>query len=131
MNEVILHVLIYALFFSWFYFERKQKRRDENDEWLYERRKHLKAISSRFESECREYLRSYFSASYLSATHYAQKIMDLEARYIDDLQAIYAENNRRLLVSALPRYLVDEYTSDIKNIAYAYLDILYSAPSHK
>lgn len=128
MGEIISVLLFIALLFSWFHFERKQKRRDEDDEWLYERRKHLKAISWRFERECRECILAYFAATTLPATHYAKRINELESRYINDLQEIYAENNRRLLVSALPRYLVEEYNSDIKNIAYAYRDILYSAP---
>lgn len=54
-------------------------------------------------------------------------IQQHKTRYIDDLQTIYSEENRTLLVSTLPAYILDEYRADIEHIAHTYLDILYSA----
>lgn len=120
-------ILGFALFWSWFYFERKMKRRDEHDEWLYGRRKHLKAISNRFERECRDILRAFLANRNNSAAFFARQIKELQSRYIENLQSIYSEENRSLSISALPAYFVEAYKADIENVTRAYLDILYSA----
>lgn len=128
MNDALLVILAFSLFFSWFYFERKWKRRDEDDEWLYNRRLHLKSISNRFARECREIVHEYISGSRYSANPYRNKIDTLEAKYINDLQKLYSEENRSLQISALPRHLVAEYEEDIKRIAMGYIGLLY--PRH-
>lgn len=125
MKDALLVILSFSLFFSWFYFERRMKRRDEYDEWIYNRQLHLKSISNRFASECREIIHEYISGSRYSTAPYREKIEALEAVYINDLQKLYSAENNTLQISALPRYLVAEYEKDIKRIAMGYIGLLY------
>lgn len=123
--EMLSAILFAALWASWFYFERKLKQRDEYDEWIYNRQLHLKSISNRFASECREIIHEYISGSRYSTAPYREKIEALEAVYINDLQKLYSAENNTLQISALPRYLVAEYEKDIKRIAMGYIGLLY------
>jgi hypothetical protein len=125
MKDALLVILSFSLFFSWFYFERRMKRRDEYDEWLYNRRLHLKSISNRFSLECREILHEYITGSRHSAVPYREKIDALEAIYLDDLQKLYSAENSTLQISALPRHLITEYEEDVKRIAMGYIGLLY------
>lgn len=129
MKDFIGCLLLFALFMRGLYYEHKDKKRKEYDEWIYYRRQKLQGIALHFRNDCQSLAKEVFAQytnkllwkSYLHApdcitysflSNYKEEIIRLKAEYIANPEA-----------ESLPNYLIEEYKKNISDIASTFLEL--------
>lgn len=129
MEDFICCLLLFALFMLGLYYEHKDKKRKEYDEWIYYRRQKLQGIALQFRNDCQSLAKEVFAQysskllwkSYLHApdcvtyaflSNYTEEIIRLKAEYIANPEA-----------ESLPNYLIEEYEKNISDIASTFLEL--------
>lgn len=140
MKDFIACLLLFALFMLGLYYERKDKKRKEYEEWIYFRRICLKNISRNFHDDCqalaeaaltqytnklvwRSYNHSPDYMLYSFIDNYNESIKKLKSEYVDNFSAKYSNGNEKLMADALPKHIIEEYEKDIADIASTFLDL--------
>ena len=129
MKDFIGCLLLFALFMRGLYYEHKDKKRKEYDEWIYYRRQKLQGIALHFRNDCQslakevvaQYTNKLLWKSYLHApdcitysflSNYKEEIIRLKAEYIANPET-----------ESLPNYLIEEYEKNIADIASTFLEL--------
>lgn len=137
MGEFISGMFLLAIFLLCFYYDRKEKRRKEREEWLYFCQKRLHNVALQFRDDCMAATEEavaqytdfltwktyrYGSATFLS--DYSKTIGRLAEEYIVNYSQKYSKGDNRLRCEAedLPNYIVDEYREEVSEIAKTFRD---------
>lgn len=139
MIDYIAYLLLFALFLLCFYYERKEKKRKEHEDWIYDCRQCLVRITHIFRRDCqslaenafvqysaimhnRSYKHTTDHMMYYFLSEYKKSLEALEADYIENVTAKAKEIMRYYKFDSLPDFLVEEYTKEISDIGYAFCD---------
>ena len=133
-------LLFFALIMLELYYERKEKRRKEHEEWLYFCQKRLHKIALQFRQDCMEATeqviaqyssvltwKSYRYGSNSFVWDYRDSITKLEEEYKVNYAEKYSsgDNKLRCEVEDLPNYILDEYRAEVSEIANAFRELGY------
>ena len=129
MEGLIGCLLTFALFMLGLYYEHKEKKRKEYDEWIYYRRQKLQGIALHFRNDCQSLAKEVFAqytnkllwksyshapdfVTYSFLSNYKEEIIRLKAEYIANPET-----------ESLPNYLIEEYEKNIADIASTFLEL--------
>ena len=133
-------LLIFALIMLGLYYERKEKRRKEHEEWLYFCQKRLHKIAIQFRQDCMEATeqviaqyttvltwKSYRYGPNSFIWEYRDSITRLEEEYKVNYAEKYSngDNKLRCEVEDLPNYILDEYRAEVSEIANTFRQLGY------
>lgn len=139
MIDFMAYLLLFALFLLCFYYERKEKKREEHEDWIYDCRQCLVRMTHIFRRDCqalaenafvqysaimhnRSYKHTPDYMMYYFLSEYEKSLKALEADYIENVTAKAKEMLRYYTFDSLPSFLVEEYTKEISDIGYAFYD---------
>ena len=140
MESLMSVILFLALIMLELYYERKEKRRKEHEEWLYFRKKRLHKLALQFRRDCMEAAeqviaqyttvltwKSYRYASNYFLWDYRNSITRLEEEYKFHYAEKYSsgDNKLRCEVEDLPNYILEEYRAEVSEIANTFLELGY------
>ena len=137
MVDFIAHIAVFAIFMLCFYYERKEKKREAHESWIYDCRHCLIRITHIFRRDCQaiaekafeqyttimqngncKHMPDHMTYSFLS--EYEKSLKALEVDYIENVTDKAKEMLRSYKFDSLPNYLVEEYTKEISDIRYAF-----------
>lgn len=137
MADFIACIALFALVALGFYYERKEKKREEHEEWLYACRQCLLGITRNFRGDCQalaeetfseysntilqkkyRYAPDYMTYSFLSDYH--KSIDALKEDYIENVAVKAKEIMRYYTFTSIPSFLIEEYNKQISDIHYAF-----------
>ena len=137
MADFMVLIAVFAIFIICFYYERKEKNREENEYWINERRQCLVGITYSFRRDCQEAADKAFTQYtnviqhkiYRKMPYYITNSFLSDYREtIDKLKEDYIENvtikaKERCYTSAsIPNYLIEEYSKQIDIIYGTFYD---------
>lgn len=129
MKDFIGCLLLFILVMLELYHERKDKKRKEHEEFIYYRRKQLQNMALQFRDDCQAITQETF-ASYTnillrkSYRHTPDYITySFLSNHKEKIKSLKAENIANLNTKSLPNYLIDEFETNISDIAATFLDI--------
>lgn len=144
MVEFISCMLLFSLFLLCFYYERKEKKRDEHEQHLYFCQKRLHKMALRFRDDCmaatkqvvaqytiiltwKSYRHGPTYTVYTFLSDYQKTIDKLESEYLENYAIKYSEGDNGLRCEAedLPNYILDEYREELSEIAKTFRDFEY------
>lgn len=140
MESFIACLSIFALFMLGLYYERKEKRRKEHEEWLCFCQKRLHKIALQFRQDCMEATeqviaqytsvltwKSYRYGPNSFVREYRDSITKLEEDYTVNYAEKYSKGDDRMRceVEDLPNYILDEYRAEVCEIANIFRDLGY------
>lgn len=142
MKDFMILVAIFAIFALGFYYERKEKKRKEHEDWIYDCRQCLVRLTLIFRKDCqslaekafvqysaimhnRSYKHTPDYMMYCFLSEYKKSLKSLEADYIENVTAKAKEMLRHYTFDSLPNFLVEEYTKEISDIRNAYSAFSY------
>ena len=142
MADFIACIALFALFLLGLYYERKNKKRDEHEEWLYSCRQCLLRITRSFRRDCQAlaeeafakysntllqkrycYTPDYMTYSFLS--DYRKSIDALKEDYTDNVIKKFNEAMGCTTITSIPNYLIEEYYKQLSDIYYSFCDLGY------
>ena len=142
MADFIACIALFSLFAICFYYERKEKKRDNHEEWLYSCRQCLLAITHSFRRDCQAlaeeaftkysntllrkrycYTPDYMTYSFLSDYH--KSIDALKEDYVENVVVKAKEIMRYYTFTSIPSFLIEEYSKQISDIHYTFHDFGY------
>ena len=129
MKDFIGCLLLFALFILGFYYENKDKKRKEHEEFIYCRRKQLQRMALQFRDDCQavtqetiaRYTNILLWKSYRHAPDYIT--YSFLSKHKEKIKSLKAENIANLEAESLPNYLIEEYENNISDIAATFLEI--------
>lgn len=142
MTDFIACTALFALFALGFYYERKEKKRKEHENWIYDCRQCLLGITRNFRGDCQAiseeafakysntllrkrycYTPDYMTYSFLS--DYRKSIDTLKEDYTDNVIKKLNEAMGRTTITSIPNYLIEEYCKQLSDIYYSFCDFAY------
>lgn len=142
MADFIACIALFALAALGFYYERKEKQREQHEQWLCACRQCLLGITRNFRGDCQalaeetfaeysntilqkkyRYAPDYMTYSFLSDYH--KSIDALKEDYIENVAAKAKEIMRYYTFTSIPSFLVEEYSKQISDIYVIFRDFEY------
>lgn len=144
--DILALLLMVALYVSFAYMGKKEKRHREEKEWIFTCRDRLHSVARRFRDECMEeankVIAKYTYAINRGSWHdlpafnymdykfihdYYEAIDARKEEYLNNYAEKYADGNERFRIEPrdLPAYILDEYKAEISEIASSFHDIGY------
>lgn len=142
MTDLKVHIVLFALFAVGFYYERKEKKREQHEQWLYGVRQCLLGITHSFRRDCQAlaeeafakysntllqkrycYTPDYMTYSFLS--DYRKSIDALKEDYTDNVIKKFNEARGRTTITSIPSCLIEEYHKQLSDIYYSFCDFGY------
>lgn len=126
MVDFIVYLLLFALVLLCFYYERKEKKRKEHENWIYDCRQCLVRITNSFRRDCQAIAEEAFARytniilhdsyrhtndymSYLFLSDYRNTIDAIKEDYIENVTAKVKEAQQCYTFTSIPDFLFDEY----------------------
>ena len=142
MADFIACIALFALVALGFYYERKEKKREEHEEWLYSCRQCLLGITHSFRRDCQAHAeeafakysntllqkRYYYAPDYMTysfLSDYRKSIDALKEDYTDNVIKKFNEAKGRTTITSIPNYLIEEYYKQLSDIYYSFCDFGY------
>ena len=142
VDFIVYMLLLFVPFLLCFYYERKEKKQKEHEDWIYDCRQCLLRIARSFrwdcqslaeeaftkytntiQNKCYRYMPGYMTCSFLS--DYKKAIETLKEDYIENMTAKAKEIMRYYTFTSIPNFLVEEYTKEISDIYNTFRDFEY------
>lgn len=141
MKDFIGCLLFFALFMLGLYYQHKDKKRKEYEEWRYYCQRRLHSLALRFRDECmveaKAVITRYTNFIKLRSYHndrssdliaeYEKSIDNLKKEYLCNYATKNSDGNNRMRIEAeeLPKYMLEEYEAEISEITNTFRDIGY------
>ena len=126
------------------YYEHKEKKRKEHEEWIYTCRRRLHKMALQYRDDCivatkevvaqyiaflnwKRFIRALGYTGHAFLSDYIKKIEQLKEEYLESYAIKYADGDNCLRCEAedLPSYILDEYREEVSEIAKTFHDFEY------
>ncbi len=142
MKDFIALAAIFALFALGFYYERKEKKRKEHEDWIHDCRHCLVKITHIFRRDCQSIAEKTFvqyttimqngsykhtpdHMTYYFLSNYQKEIDVLKEDYIENVIKKLNETMGCTTITSIPNYLIEEYCKQLSDIYYSFCDFAY------
>lgn len=139
MVDFIGCMFLLALFLLCFYYDRKEKKRKEHEDWIYDCRQCLFRIANSFRRDCHaiaedafakytnilqhksyRHMPDYMTNSFLS--DYLESLDSLKEDYLGNVPDKVKETMRYYTFTSIPDFLIEEYSKLISDIYNTFWD---------
>ena len=143
MANFIGLIAVFSIGIICFYYEHKEKRQLEHNEWVYSSEKRLRSISDEFERACFDATEEAFEKyswnirfckwhctleqrSSLLLSEHKCTIDNLKKDYVENLAEKFSAGYAYRGIDRLPSYLIEEYHQRIEDITFRYHHINFT-----
>lgn len=129
MRDFIGCILLAVIFALGLYYEHKDKKRKEYEEWIYFRRAQLQRNALRFRDDCQSLTEKVF-AQYTNELlwkryrHVPDYILySFLSTYREDILRVKSEYIANSEIQTLPNFLIEEYEKNLSDIADSFSEL--------
>lgn len=139
MKDLMILAAIFALLALCFYYEHKEEKRKQHENWIYDCRQCLVRITNSFRRDCQavaedafmkytnillhksyRHMPDYITCSFLS--DYQKALDNLKEDYLENVTEKVKEARLCYTFTSIPNFLIEEYTKLISDIYNTFWD---------